>query len=98
MEINWFPDALADLDDIITYIHAEYPATAEGIISEILSTVDLLRENPKTGRAGRWPNTRELVIRPLVVAYRQDATAVTILAVLHSARRWPDDAPDLTGI
>jgi toxin ParE1/3/4 len=98
MEIRWFPDALADLEAIFDYSHANYPATAEGTLSEILSAIDLLRENSNLGRPGRWPQTRELVIAPYVVAYRIDGMGIVILAVHHSARSWPFDAPDLTGL
>ena len=52
---------------------------------------------PELGRSGRWPRTRELVVPPYVVVYQQDEAAVDILAVHHSARRWPDDMPDLIG-
>jgi toxin ParE1/3/4 len=97
MEIRWFPDALADLDAIFAYIHAAAPNAAEEIVSEIISTTNLLRENPKLGRSGRWPRTRELVVPPYVVVYQQDEAAVAILAVHHSARRWPDDMPELIG-
>ncbi|MGO4728142.1 MULTISPECIES: type II toxin-antitoxin system RelE/ParE family toxin [unclassified Inquilinus] len=43
------------------------------------------------GRPGRLRNTRELVVNhtPYVVAYRIDESAVTILRVMHGARKWP---------
>ncbi|HZB62868.1 MAG TPA: type II toxin-antitoxin system RelE/ParE family toxin [Microvirga sp.] len=90
MEIHWFPDALADIDAIFNHIHADNPAAAREIISELRSTIDLLRENPKLGRSGRWPRTRELVMPPYVVAYREADAAITILAIYHSARMWPE--------
>ena len=97
MEIRWFPDALADLEAIFAYIHADAPKAAEEIVAEIISTIDLLRQNPKLGRTGRFPHTRELVVPPYVVVYRQDEAAIAILTVHHAARRWPDDMPDLVG-
>jgi toxin ParE1/3/4 len=37
--------------------------------------------------------TRELVIRgtPFVVAYRVKKNEVWVLAVIHGARKWPDE-------
>jgi plasmid stabilization system protein ParE len=49
-----------------------------------------LTEEPHRGRAGRWPNTRELVVRPYVIPYRVKGETVEILRVFHSAREWPD--------
>jgi plasmid stabilization system protein ParE len=45
------------------------------------------------GRSGRVAGTRELVIAgtPYLVAYRVEAKAVVILAVIHGAQRWPDE-------
>ena len=45
------------------------------------------------GREGRVARTRELVIRgtPFVVAYRVERNEVSILAVMHAARKWPDE-------
>jgi toxin ParE1/3/4 len=97
MKIHWFPDALAELEAIYAYIQADEPNIAEEIISDLVSTSNLLRENPKLGRSGRWPRTRELVVAPYVVVYRLDEAAITILAVHHSARKWPDEMPDLLG-
>ena len=49
-----------------------------------------LTEEPHRGRAGRWPNTRELVVRPYVIPYRVKGETVEILRVFHSAREWPE--------
>jgi toxin ParE1/3/4 len=53
--------------------------------------VAMLAEHPRMGRPGRLRNTRELVVNhtPYVVAYRIDESAVTILRVMHGARKWP---------
>jgi plasmid stabilization system protein ParE len=45
------------------------------------------------GREGRVTGTRELVIRgtPFIVAYRLERNEVSILAVMHAARKWPGE-------
>jgi plasmid stabilization system protein ParE len=47
---------------------------------------------PYIGRSGRIDGTRELVVSgtPYVVAYTVSGEKVTVLAVLHGARRWPE--------
>jgi len=47
---------------------------------------------PMSGRAGRVPGTRELVIAntPFLVAYAIDQAHIVILAVYHGAQRWPE--------
>lgn len=48
--------------------------------------------DPGLGRAGRVPETRELVIpdTPYLVPYTVRADVVEIHAVLHGARKWPE--------
>ena len=45
-----------------------------------------------SGRPGRVPRTRELVISnsPFVVAYRIDKEPIVILAIYHRAQQWPE--------
>jgi plasmid stabilization system protein ParE len=54
-----------------------------------------LATSPAIGRPGRIEDTRELVIAGMayIVPYRLRADAVEIIAVLHSAQRWPDRFP-----
>jgi toxin ParE1/3/4 len=46
---------------------------------------------PNSGRLGRVPNTRELVVTgsPYFLPYRIAGEAIHILRVLHGAGRWP---------
>jgi plasmid stabilization system protein ParE len=43
------------------------------------------------GRIGRVSATRELVLPPMIVAYRLRRSALEILAIIHGAHRWPDN-------
>jgi len=53
-------------------------------------------EFPESGRPGRVPGTRELVIPGTfyVAAYTVTKTNVRILRVLHGAQIWPDEFTD----
>jgi toxin ParE1/3/4 len=83
--------ALANLDAEAEYIAEDNPAAAGRVVQKIFRAVDLLKENPAMGRAGRVAGTRELVVAetPYIIPYRVRGDAVEILRVFHAARRWP---------
>jgi plasmid stabilization system protein ParE len=92
VNLGWHPLAKADLFVIATYIASESPAAAQRVISSIREQTGELRVHPMLGRPGRVAGTGELVVLhpPFVVAYRIDLTGVTVLRVLHGARRRPE--------
>ena len=92
MEVRWLPDALVDLEAARAYIARNNPVAAECVLARILSEVAGLASLPHIGRPGRVANTRELVVpsTPFIVPYRVHAGRVIILAVIHTARQWPD--------
>ncbi len=53
----------------------------------------MLEAHPEMGRVGRVEGTRELVISgtPFFAAYRIARRRVEILALIHGARRWPEE-------
>lgn len=93
--IAWLQAALEDLRSIHDYIARDNPAAARRVVKTIRDDVKFLRDHPAMGRRGRIEGTRELVIvhYPYIVAYRQSLSAVEILAVVHSSRRWPEQLP-----
>jgi len=92
MGIRWTQPATRDLTQICDYVeqHSNAP-TARQVALSIHESVGRLAMFPLQGRAGRLPNTRELVIAglPYVVVYRTGANAVEILRILHGAMQWP---------
>lgn len=93
MKIWWLDDAIQDLRSLHQYITLENPRAANRIAKLILSTVDLLIEQPSMGRPGRVHNTRELIITdtPFIIPYRVKKKNIEILRVFHSAIQWPEE-------
>ena len=93
MKIVWSPEAIEDLVSLRAYIAEDNPAATRRTVQHIVESIEqLLPDNPRIGRAGRVPGTRELVIprTPYIVPYRLQRTTIQILRVYHAARRWPD--------
>lgn len=92
MTLHWTARARDHLAALHSWIARDDPAAAGRVVTRIVDlTATLLLEHPQAGRAGRVEGTREFVITgtPYIVAYEIGDEAITILAVLHGARRWP---------
>jgi toxin ParE1/3/4 len=91
LKIVWQHAARIDLAELTEYIANDNPDAAYRIHDEIRAQVEILRQHPEAGRLGRVRSTRELVIAgtPYIAAYRIAIDAITILRILHGARRWP---------
>src|SRR5438046_661394 len=93
MQIRWLSRAEADIQELAEYIAKRELTAAQRIVVCVHSEVARLAEFPEPGRPRRVQGTRELVVSrtPYVVAYAvdMDSELVTVLRVLHSARRWP---------
>ena len=90
MKIRWTRTALADLQSLRAYIAADNPAAADDMMDRLSDGVEHLRNNPDMGRRGRVAGTRELVMPPYIIAYRTRGDEIAIIAVIHGARKWPD--------
>ena len=90
--LRWTRRALMRLDQVGSYIEKEDPQAAARVIARLVSSVDLLTEQPAMGRVGRIKGTRELVFAdiPYIIPYRVQPTTIEILTVMHSAQKWPD--------
>lgn len=92
MKVFWTRLATGDLDAAYDHIAQDNLSAASGILERIRESVKMLLRHPRLGRMGRVAGTRELVVvgTPFVVPYRVKGGRIEILAVIHSARRWPD--------
>jgi toxin ParE1/3/4 len=93
VRLKWTSPALGDLQALRAYIEQDNPKAARATVQRIRAAIKPLIKHPGLGRPGRVEGTRELVIAglPYIVAYRMKDQAVTVLRVLHAARRWPTD-------
>jgi toxin ParE1/3/4 len=92
VRVRWLRRALRNLDEEADYIARDDPDAAARMVQRIATAVEQLTIHPSSGRIGRVPGTRELVVTgtPYIVPYRVRGDAVEILRVFHAARKWPD--------
>lgn len=90
-DIVWLDEALQDLDTVGSYIAADNPQAAARTVRRIIEAVSILAWHPKVGRLTADGDTRQLTISgtPYIAFYRL-RERVEILAIFHSARKWPD--------
>ena len=91
MHVKWLEVALDSLIAEAEYISQDSPTAAHRTVVAILNAVEILKQFPASGRAGRVAGTRELVISgtPYIVPYRVRDDTVELLLVFHAARKWP---------
>jgi len=93
VNLVWSALALNDRIETFRYIASDSHAAAVKVDDAIEEATLQLVDFPGSGRPGRTPGTRELVVpsMPYVIAYTITGDAVRILRVLHGAQQWPDD-------
>lgn len=93
--VRWTEPAVADLTAIRAYIATENPAGATRIARALIEAGESLQGLARRGRPGRASGTRELVITglPWIVVYQVGEAEVTILRVLHGARKPTPELP-----
>lgn len=91
MEITWHEFAIQDVRELLQFIALENQQAAYQIYEEIEDQIAILQDFPQAGRLGRVEGTRELVIvrTPFIAVYHVIEDEVTMLRILHGARRWP---------
>lgn len=93
MKIIWDSRAVEDLGGVLDYIDQRNPTAALKTYQLIAGSVSQLATHPFLGRVGRVPETREMVVNgtPYLVAYSVGDMAITVIAVLHASRSWPEE-------
>lgn len=93
MRVRWTTPAREQLVSAYQFLAQDNRRAAARTVDKIWKSTELLARHPLAGREGRVAGTRELVVRgtPFLVAYRIQGNEVWILAVIHRARKWPDE-------
>lgn len=89
--LEWTEQATRHLDQAHDYIAlANREEVADRITARIVSTIQQLAAFPMSGRSGRVPGTRELVISntPFIASCVVDHDRIVILAIYHGAQQW----------
>ncbi len=89
--------ALAELDEILSFISAQSPRGAAHVEARIRRAFEHIAHHPEAaGRVEQRPSVRRLPLAryPYVIYYAIGADAVTVLRILHGARRQPWEKPD----
>lgn len=75
---------------IYDHIEADNPKAAAELDARFVRAAGRLVDRPAMGRPGRLAGTRELVVhRRYFLVYEVAMETVSILAVVHTSRRWP---------
>jgi toxin ParE1/3/4 len=90
VKLAWARRAQHDLLDLQEFARLQ-PSLGNRIADALVSACDQIVTFPYSGRPGRVEGTREVVLSatPYIAAYKAEASRVTILAIIHGARRWP---------
>ena len=84
--------ALAELDEILTYIAERSPSGARNVEARFRHAFDLIARHPYAAEhLEQRPDVRRLplVRYPYAIYYEVGADAVTVLRIMHGARRRP---------
>jgi plasmid stabilization system protein ParE len=92
VDVEWSPDALADLNRFAAFLHDQFPDLAARVAGELIARTDVLRRHPQLGRRlGHRHEYREIVLKALggtyALQYRYDGSSVLMLRVFHGRER-----------
>ena len=93
MIVHWTETAIQHLTGIYQYIAQDSPRYAQRVADKILHRSEQIPVFPQSGR--RVPeyeatDIREIIERPYRLIYRIKADQIDVLAVIHSAQRFPE--------
>ena len=90
MKVFWASIAEQDRTDIIDYISNDSPLAAIRMDELFAEAASRLADYPQLGKAGQISGTRELIpYENYRLVYEVQGDVVWILALAHTARRWP---------
>ena len=96
MTVRYTRPALADLDEILTYIEARSPQGARRVQARIRAVIDLLVRHPLIGRRTDDPAIRRMLASPFPYLIFHEVTEAVIIHALRHAVRDPAGMPGAT--
>ncbi len=89
--LEWRPQAIADLVEIVAFIADDNPNAAQELKDEIAAKADKLADHPGLYKPSlRVKGLRELIVQSnYIVFYRESPDLVEIVNVVHARRQWP---------
>jgi toxin ParE1/3/4 len=94
MQLVWTRPALEDAQEIRSHIARDSQRYARIVAERLVEAIERLRDHPLSGRivpeVGQ-STLREVIEPPYRIVYRVRAELLEIVAVVHSARRFPID-------
>ena len=87
--------ALADLDGIYDYVATDNPRAAANLLRELDSSIQLLADQPKLGRAYRYRRLRLLPHGHYLIFYRERPGSSEIVRVIDGRRNIADILDEL---
>src|SRR5579862_1792125 len=89
MKVHYERGALADLDEIFSYIARDNPVAAQRLVARFEEAAARIAERPYMGEATRKSRFRHFPIGNYLIVYEVGQDEVIIQYVRHGARRWP---------
>ena len=89
MKVRYERGALADLEEIFSYIAADNPSAAGRLVARIEEAVAHIGDNPYIGQRTRNAAFRRLPVGQYLIVYEVGTTEIVIHYVRHGARRPP---------
>lgn len=89
IELVWSPRAIADVEEIRTYIASDSPAWADLTVRRLVASVERLRQYPDSGRMvpeRQSVELREVVSGKFRIVYRRRPDLVDIATVFRGSR------------
>jgi toxin ParE1/3/4 len=92
MRLRYDSRAVADLDEIFSYIAQENHDAAKRVVGRIRLLSEQLTRSPRVGRMTDVPAlfVRSVVTYPYVIFFTIAAEEIVVLHVRHTSRRAPD--------
>jgi len=92
LNVNFTPQAIADLSEIHAHIAQFDRNAADRVLSRIRQVIEIFENFPLLGREGIIEGTREFAISGLpytIVYWIISASDLDILTIIHQRKRYP---------